>query len=206
MFEPLPPMPGLPDPTAVFITHEDTARALAESALAWVRRHSRRRRRNALRWVITAIVLYSLWSLGGLLIGLATCAALVGMYRRRWNSDPARTVALFSAMAAPGTVMATRFGPAAFDIQVGADTHRRIRYDSIRDLEVTPAAVAFGEGPQYHTSRRTRIRYEWINAVRIEDGVVELRGLDDGAYPRELFPDFAIAYIRALNADMAASR
>lgn len=342
VFEPLPPMPGLPDPTAVFITHEDTARELAESALAWVRRHSRRRRRNALRWVITAIVLYSLWSLGGLLIGLAICAALVGMYRRRWNSDPVRTVALFSAMAAPGTVMASRFGPAAFDIQVGADTHRRIHYDSIRDLEVTPAAVAFGEGPQYHTyprelfpdsalelmtadthpveppspippladpsavyvvrpgdtsrlvrvpahrfrvrraiifallssiylitlylirgsgpvplatagilllavvfsltytadrnrreremahqfppgtgfaarfgpdaadihlgSRRTRIRYEWINEVRIEDGVVELRGLDGGAYPRELLPDFAIAYIRALNAEMAASR
>ncbi|WP_433592519.1 hypothetical protein [Nocardia sp. CA-145437] len=99
---------------------------------------------------------------------------LVGMYRRRWNSDPARTLALFSAMAAPGTVMAARFGPDAADIHLG--------------------------------SRRTRIRYEWISGVRIEDGVVELRGLDGGAYPRELFPDFAIAYIRALNAGMAASR
>ncbi|WP_458687022.1 hypothetical protein [Nocardia tengchongensis] len=352
MFAPLPPMPALPDPHAVFITHEDTPRALTEATLDWVPRHSHRRRRNALRWLITAGVLYSLWSLSGLLIGLAACAALVGVYRRRWNSDPARTFAMFSSVAAPGTVMATRFGPDAFDIQLGADSHRRIRYASIRDLTVTTAAVTFREGWHYHTyprelfpdntlellaapapgtapaapahpglpalppipsltepttvyfvepgttsrlvrvparryrvrraivftvlaaiylaalylirggaavpaaaagilvlatgfsiayvvdrnkrerllaqrfppgtafaarfgpdtadlhvgSLRTRIQYEWIKNIVVEDGVVELAGIDGGVYPRELFPDSVIAYIHALNAEVAASR
>ncbi len=167
---PLPSLPPLDHPTAQFTAGPDTA-----SQLAWAVTWRSNRPLTQLNAIIAVTLVLTAVVVGGER-GLAAGAFAAGMIilvvlAARLTAaviDFARMQRGFTAYAADGDVLATRFGPDAFAVRT-AEMHSHIRYDRIAKLTVRRHTVLMTHG-----GRVT-------------------------AYPRELFPDTAIAHMRAAN-------
>ncbi|RDI65739.1 hypothetical protein [Nocardia pseudobrasiliensis] len=167
---PLPSLPPLGQPTAQVTAGPDTA-----SQLAWAVTWRSNRQLTQLNAIVAVTLVLTAVVVGGER-GLAAGAFAAGVIilvvlAARLTAaviDFARMQRGFTAYAADGDVLATRFGPDAFAVRT-AEMHSHIRYDRIAKLTVRRHTVLMTHG-----GRAT-------------------------AYPRELFPDTAIAHIRAAN-------
>lgn len=168
-FGPLAPMPFLVDPDAVYVARASTPEMLAAAGAGYPSRRLARWSTGAGILTVACLFLATLWGWIGAGIGLALCVLLwwrlPGRKRRRAESE-----AFWRTLAGPGTVMATRFGPESFDVQIGDGHHRRVRYAGISRLRVDDRTVLFTRDDLLH------------------------------AYPRELFPQEVIDLLEMVSA------
>ncbi|MEV6769827.1 hypothetical protein AB0N05_14485 [Nocardia sp. NPDC051030] len=166
-FGPLPPIPALEQPHAVFTVGEDTALRIGDALAGRMLRSAWTWLWFALLWggiagVLTLFLGGKGAALGVAVIGSAWVSLLLSHARR------ARKYALTArASYIPGTVLAVRFGPEAFDLSTERG-RARFHYTRIR--------AVFNDRP---------------------DTVILRVGNALGGFPRELFPDWSIALITA---------
>ncbi|MGW4244608.1 hypothetical protein [Nocardia sp. NPDC004722] len=139
---PLPPTAPLTDPTAVFIMKEGTARRLARA----------RRRDNTNGYLMLALVFGTPYLAALALIRsheafwrtvLALVAfSIVVAITRTFTARKFATAKTFHMP--PGTRLSTRFGPDAFDINLGNERDR-IPYDHLTPIRIRHGAVLLGQ-------------------------------------------------------------
>lgn len=162
----LTPLPELEEPAVRFVVEARTQSEVGRASIAYHRHEVRYWARASAPWLLSAGLTYGVFGIAGLILGPVVCAVLLAANWRTYRSWWVWRYATSVAQMAPGTVLTTRFGPDAFDLQVG-DVHRmRVHYGFIGRISQGPAVVVFRYGK----------------------GVVAL--------PRELFPDSVIEHIR----------
>ncbi|MGV9413753.1 hypothetical protein ACWDOP_27965 [Nocardia sp. NPDC003693] len=182
-FGPLAPMPFLLDPDAVFVARASTPELLAAAGIAYSSGRLARWSTGAAILTVVCLFLASLWGTIGAGIGVAVCALLwlrmPGRKRRL-----ARSEAFWQTLSGAGTVMATRFGPESFDVQIGDGHHRRVRYADITRLRVDERTVLFTQDDLLHAYPRELFPQDVIDLLAVvADGVP-----DQATLPRPPLP------------------
>lgn len=164
---PLPPIPPIEEPHAVVVAGPDTASIMGRAAVRRAQFHPLRLRNPA---IVVGFLAFMAAYFGGasgfwfVVLGagipFGLLVALQGFRGR----------GIFAVSAAPGTVLASRFGPDSFEIQDGL-SRTRIPYGELWDLTVRSDVVVLGVSANIGRAFR--------------------------AYPRELFPDSMIDLMQA---------
>ncbi|MFC9994797.1 hypothetical protein [Nocardia sp. NPDC127526] len=167
-FPPLPPMPPLAQPTAVFVAGDDTSLHLARALTERVLFHWKFIVSMALPWLALLPLTWYFWGAPGLAVAaVVITATLAGRLLRR-GPFARQFQRAYNVFAAPGMVMATRFGPDACDIQ-RADSIQRVRYERIRSLETADDVVLLRTDAGYLPYPRELFPEQALRLIRRPD-------------------------------------
>ncbi|WP_067531640.1 hypothetical protein [Nocardia crassostreae] len=147
-FPPLPPIPPMAQPTAVFVARDDTAPLLARALAERVLFHWTFVVSMGISWLALLPATWYFWGVPGIAAAAMVIAATLAGRLMRRGPFARQLQRAYDGFAAPGMVIAARFGPDACDIQ-RADSFQRIRYDRIRGIHTTDAVVLLRTGGGY---------------------------------------------------------
>lgn len=166
-YAPLPPIPVIESPTAVFYPGPDTAGILARAVARRARLSWESVRSFAMVWLVYMAILWIVVGWAAIVVSTILMVLILPLRFAIGGGQERRLAAQYRLILSPGQVMAARFGPEAVEIQQ-FDSRIRLSYRDIRKLEVRDQLIM----------------------MRLATGYT--------AYPRELFPDYALDYVHSV--------